>query len=250
MNMKKKPNKMYGYIYKITCKVNGRCYVGQHRKSVFDDAYWGSSKNPEFKSDFKQYGKENFNREILYWATTQSELNEKEMDFIISENALTSNGGYNLWLNRSQIEWTSEAKEKFLAIVNSPEYKEKQRIASSNRKVSLETRKKISESIKNSKKHKEAIKKITSDPNYRKHMSEVIKNSEKHKKWYTDPELRKIRFENPEYRKKVSRRTSESQIGKHWYNNGIFNVFRFECPEGFKSGRIYKRKSCIKDNLE
>lgn len=206
---------MYGYIYKITCLINNRCYVGQHRKSVFDEAYWGSSKNPEYKSDLKEYGKENFKREVLYWANTQDDLNEKEMDFIISENALTSSGGYNLWLNRPQVDWTSEAREKFLKIVHSEEYKEKQRIKSTGRKHSNETKIKISNSIKKSKKHKEAIKRITSDPTYKKNMSNTIKNSEKHKRWYTNPKLKKIRYEDPEIRKKISEETSKSQIGKH-----------------------------------
>ena len=80
-------------------------------------------------------------------------------------------------------------------------------------------------------------------------MSQSIKNSKKHQRWYTDLELRKIRFENPEIRKKISEGTSRSQIGKHWFNNGSVNVFKFECPEGFKPGRLYKRKKkCIKDN--
>ena len=238
-----------GYVYKITCLINNRCYVGQHRKSVFDEAYWGSSKNPEYKSDLKEYRKENFKREVLYWANTQDDLNEKEMDFIISENALTSSGGYNLWLNRPQVDWTSEAKEKFLNIIHSPEYKEKQKKASTGRIVTEETRKKISNSLRHSQKHKEAVKRVTSDPEYRKRMSQSIKNSKKHQRWYTDLELRKIRFENPEIRKKISEGTSRSQIGKHWFNNGSVNVFKFECPEGFKPGRLYKRKKkCIKDN--
>ena len=232
----------YGYVYKITCLINKKCYVGQHRKQIFDESYWGSSKNKDFKNDFKLYGKENFKREILYWASSQEDLNEKEMDFIISENALTSNGGYNLWLNRPQCNWNTEAKEKFYTIIHSPEYKSKQSKASTGRIVSEETRKKLSKSLKNSKKHKEAIKRITSNPEYKKNMSKVIKSSEKHKRWYTDPQLRKIRFENLEIRKKISEGTSKSQIGKHWFTNGIINVFKFECPEGFKLGRIYKRK--------
>lgn len=231
-----------GYIYKITCLINNKCYVGQHRKSTFDENYWGSSKNKDFKEDFRLYGKENFKREVLYWANSQEDLNEKEMDFIISENALTSKGGYNLWLNRSQYDWNSEAREKFYNIVHSPEYREKQRKLSTGRKLSKESRKKLSQSLKNSQKHHEAVRKATSNPEYKKNMSKSIKSSEKHKRWYTNPELKKIRFENPKIRKKISEGTSKAQIGKHWFTNGIINVFRFECPEGFKPGRTWKIK--------
>lgn len=59
-----------------------------------------------------------------------------------------------------------------------------------------------------------------------------------------------VSIENPFLMKPISEGTSKSQIGKHWFNNGFTNVFKFECPEEFKPGRIYKRKTCIKNNLE
>ena len=164
--------------------------------------------------------------------------------------ALTTNGGYNLWINREQKEWTKEVREKFnknfYKAIHSPEYREKQKIASTNRVKSLETRKKLSQSLKNSKKLKESIKRVTSDPEYRAKMSSSVKNSVKHQKWYKDPELRKIRYENAETRRKISIGTSKAQIGKHWFTNGQINKFSFECPDGFHPGRTYK---CKNNNL-
>lgn len=30
---------MYGYIYKITNKINGKMYIGMHRSNEFDEDY-------------------------------------------------------------------------------------------------------------------------------------------------------------------------------------------------------------------
>jgi len=235
----------YGYVYKITCLINNRCYVGQHRKSTFDEKYWGSCKNKEYRSDLKKYGKENFKREILCWCITQEELNQKETEYIISENAIVSAGGYNLWLNRPQSEWNSIAKEKHnknLRIAQAkPEYKEKLSKASKGKKLSEATKKKISISIKNSEKRK---KTIASDE-YRKNMSHSVKNSEKFNRWFKDPELKAQRF-NDNFKEKISKIVSESNKGKHWWTKDNVNKFQKECPdEGWISGR----SKTVKDKI-
>lgn len=35
---------LFGYIYKTTNKINGKIYVGLHKKSFFDESYKGSGK--------------------------------------------------------------------------------------------------------------------------------------------------------------------------------------------------------------
>lgn len=230
---------MYGYVYKITCLKNNRCYVGQKRKSTFDESYWGSSKNLEYYADLKQYGKKNFKREVLYWANSQEDLNKKETEYIISEKALNSLGGYNLWLNRPQKEWNSEIKEKhhkaLLKAINTESWMEKCHLASEKRKgikMPKSFCKKVSISLKNSEKRKQTM----ASKQYREKMSEAIKNSKKHSRWYKDPELKKLRY-TAEINKKISNKISELNLGKHWYTNGIINCFCFNCPEGFYAGR-------------
>lgn len=160
-------NNYYGYVYKITCLINKRCYVGQKRKPIFDNTYWGSSKNKDYWNDLKQYGYKNFERKVLYWAITQQELNQKETEYIISEKALFTEGGYNLWLNRQQTELTNEIVEKhhrnLLKAMSLPEYKEKMKKVAESRKGktrSKEICKKLSESLKNSAKHKAAMSSV------------------------------------------------------------------------------------------
>lgn len=238
---------MYGYVYKITCLINNKCYVGQKRKNVFDEKYWGSSKNPEYKKDLKEFGKENFKREILCWCESQEELNEKETLFIISENAMIEKGGYNLWLNAKQSEWNNITKEKhhenLMKAINTKEYKEKMKIAhekAKNRVVSEKTRKLLSNSLKKSEKRKQVMSSIE----YKENMSNTIKNSKKHQRWYMDENLKKIRY-NDEVNTKISMAISNFNKGKHWYTNNIVNKFCIKCPEGFVPGRSKK----VKENI-
>ena len=52
------------YVYLITNKINGRKYIGSSRKSQIDSNYYGSGK--AIKDALKKYGKDNFQRDILW----------------------------------------------------------------------------------------------------------------------------------------------------------------------------------------
>lgn len=83
-------------IYKITNKINGKCYIGQsinieqrlknHKSSKVD--------KPLYRA-FKKYGIENFTFEILEQCKRE-ELNEKEIKYIEIYNSTTDGNGYNL----------------------------------------------------------------------------------------------------------------------------------------------------------
>lgn len=83
-------------IYKITNKINGKCYIGQsidietrlkqHQKKI------GSEENPMYV-DFKTYGLENFSFEVLQECDRQY-LNDREAYW--SEYYNSFNEGYNL----------------------------------------------------------------------------------------------------------------------------------------------------------
>lgn len=59
-------NKMLYYIYEIKNLINGKTYIGRscHSSQKCDKNYFGSG--PLIKQAIKKYGKENFQKTILY----------------------------------------------------------------------------------------------------------------------------------------------------------------------------------------
>ena len=87
-------------IYKITNKLNGKCYIGQ---SIFIERRWKDERNGAFNQydneynsarsrAFRKYGLENFNFEVIE-ECLPSELNEKEIYWIQYYDSY--NNGYN-----------------------------------------------------------------------------------------------------------------------------------------------------------
>ena len=84
-----------GIIYKIENNVNNKIYIGKTTKIDNFKNYYGSGKI--IKSALKKYGKESFTKEIIYYAFSIEELNEKEIYFIKYYNSALPNG-YNIGL--------------------------------------------------------------------------------------------------------------------------------------------------------
>lgn len=59
---------MIGYVYLTTNLINGRKYIGMHKKTYFDENYKGSGKI--LRQAFDKYGWENFKCEVLEWCET------------------------------------------------------------------------------------------------------------------------------------------------------------------------------------
>ena len=83
---------MIGFIYKTTCLVNGKIYIGKHEGSESDN-YLGSGTVFEFA--LKKYGRKNFKREILRRCETLHELRIWEHVFIKKYRAQDPSIGYN-----------------------------------------------------------------------------------------------------------------------------------------------------------
>jgi hypothetical protein len=87
---------MVGYIYKTTNRLNGWIYIGQHKSHKFDTTYKGSGK--VLTQAFEDYGRENFETEVVCWAESLEQLNELENVWISayrSENCYNVAGGGN-----------------------------------------------------------------------------------------------------------------------------------------------------------
>ena len=77
--MARKPKK-YHYIYKTTCKVTGKFYVGMHSTDNLEDGYLGSGKILGYSR--RKYGDDNHVREILEFCSSRDELKQREKEIV------------------------------------------------------------------------------------------------------------------------------------------------------------------------
>jgi hypothetical protein len=73
----------YNIIYKITNTVNNKIYIGAHSTKNLNDSYFGSG--VAIKTAIKKYGKENFQKEIIFYFNTEDEMYLKEKEIANSE---------------------------------------------------------------------------------------------------------------------------------------------------------------------
>ena len=89
----------YGFIYETTNLLNGKKYIGKHKRhqdpcDPDDSHYLGSGKY--ISRAIEKYGTENFSRKILCDCDTEEELREKERYYIGLYDAVNSPQYYNL----------------------------------------------------------------------------------------------------------------------------------------------------------
>lgn len=172
------------YIYKITNKINGKTYIGQHKYKKLDDNYMGSGKH--LKAAQAKYGIENFKKDILVFNVSKKEhIDLLEKTFIAAEREKVGvENCYNIADGGAD---GSPAKGKHW-------------------KLSEETKRKISEALKGKPKSEEHKRKM-SEINKGKHHSE--ESNRKRSETMKGKNKGKVRTE--ETRKKIS----EANKGKH-----------------------------------
>lgn len=77
------------FIYKTTCLITNRYYVGMHSTSKLDDGYMGSGKRLRYS--IRKYGVENHKREVLMFFDNRELLIEGEENFITDEMVVDYN---------------------------------------------------------------------------------------------------------------------------------------------------------------
>lgn len=168
--------KVYGIIYKTTCLINGKIYIGQTIR-LNNKNYLGSGTSLTLA--IKTYGKENFIRETLMECYNQIELDEWEDLLIWEYNSRDRNIGYNIAkgatigiigeLNPMKL---PEVRAKMSNLLKGRKHSDEHRRNNSKaqkghiphnkgKKASNEAKKKMSESSKGKKHSDETKKKIS-----------------------------------------------------------------------------------------
>lgn len=80
-------------IYRVTNLVNGKFYIGKHQTIHPLDGYFGSGK--ALLAAIRQYGKENFVKEILFDFDTEQDMNLKEKE-LVTESLVNDPMAYNM----------------------------------------------------------------------------------------------------------------------------------------------------------
>jgi len=101
------------YLYKTTCLITGRYYVGMHSTSNLDDGYMGSGKRLRYS--MRKHGVENHKKEIIAFFDTRELLVEAEKKAITPE-MITDNDCMNIMSGGTGGFSSEEHKNKFLTI--------------------------------------------------------------------------------------------------------------------------------------
>ena len=166
-----------GYIYKIT-NPKGAVYIGQtrrlsHRKEVYRNVR--CSKQIKLYNSLLKYGWINHNFEIIYEEEcTKEQLNDLEISYISSYSSYNNRLGLNLTPGGGGGGKTGNRKGQS----HTQEAKEKNRIAHKGRKVTEETRLKMSEAKKGKPKTISPEGRITAMQKLSIHQKEKWKNEE------------------------------------------------------------------------
>ena len=164
--------KKYHYIYKTTCKITGKFYVGMHSTDNLEDGYLGSGKILGYSRH--KYGDENHVREILEYLPSRIELKEREKE-IVNEELLAQPLNMNLKYGgeggthgkEKEIWQRPERKKQHTEMLkrnwSDPIYRAKQSAASSRTMSSKHTEGKIKYDTFIGKKHSEEAKKKMSE---------------------------------------------------------------------------------------
>ena len=199
------------YIYRITNKINGKTYIGQHKYKKLNDSYMGSGIH--LKSAQKKYGMENFTKEILYSRIQYKETADDIERFAIAKERAIGKAEYNI----------ADGGYGSAGFHHTEEYKRYMSKKMKGRYVSEETRMKLSKANKGKHPSEESIRK-NREAHKGKHLTEEWKRkiSEGNKGHKVSEETRKKISEaalnmTEEHKRKISEANKGNQAfkGRH-----------------------------------
>ena len=72
--------KKFHYIYKTTCNINGKYYIGMHSTDNLDDGYLGSGKR--LWNSIKYHGEKNHTKIIIEFCENREDLKRREKEIV------------------------------------------------------------------------------------------------------------------------------------------------------------------------
>lgn len=103
--------KRHYLVYKTTCLLNGKIYIGQHQTENLDDDYLGSGR--DLLLAIEEFGRENFRREILFDFDNFEDMNNKEKE-LVTEEFVAREDTYNVRIGGQNDDWYNFINEKGL----------------------------------------------------------------------------------------------------------------------------------------
>lgn len=155
--MRRADQRKFHYIYKIT-RFDGRYYIGMHSTDNLDDGYFGSGKL--ITRSIRKYGISKHTKQILEFLPSRQDLRNREEQLVNEEilgdplcmNIRTGGDGNSsedsrrFWLQHP--EWREATSKRTKELWQNPEYRAKLLKALSERTISEQHRKSISDHAK------------------------------------------------------------------------------------------------------
>ncbi len=213
----------YHFIYKTTCSLTGKYYIGMHSTDNLDDGYLGSGKRLRYS--IRKYGVENHTREILEYCSSREELVNREAE-IVNLNEIAKEECMNLKIGGSGgLGFISVEQQRHRSICGG----------------------------------KATALKLKTDDKFRKQHN--LRASNSFKKMHIEGKIRYDTFKgkthNEESKEKIGKANSikqsgsrNSQHGSMWITNGKENKKikkENKIPEGWTKGRILKQNNSSSD---
>lgn len=211
----------YHYIYKTTCLITNKYYIGMHSTSNLDDGYQGSG--TILARSIRAHGKENHQTEILEFLPTRKDLKQREAE-LVNEELINDVMCMNLQLGGGG------------GFVNEDHYNKFAEGRKEGYKKGLDKQKWLKENDEDWYNHYRKQLSINANKQVQEGRCKLSFKGRKHS---TET---KAKMSSSQQGKQSG--SKNSQYGKCWITNGIESkkIYKGDViPEGWKLGRVIKK---------